>query len=124
MEWLTKLLLSLVYLVILPVGLVRRVLGCDAMQLRPPPPGVSCWLVRGGPPAAQSYFSEVSTVEGRPTVHQGTDLMTHRGISRWFTPLLLLVARWHAPSREATGEKFLAGADREQAIPDEVYTLW
>jgi hypothetical protein len=124
MNFLTKALLVLLYVVMLPASLVRRILGRDTLQLRAPPAGASCWLLRGAPPTTESYFSEKSEVEGRPARSENGQLATDPGIARVFAPLFVAAASLHAPPRAVPGEKFSAAADREQGIPDEVYTLW
>ena len=124
MNTLMKLLLFFLYLALWPVGLVRHWLGVDDLQLRPPPPEASYWIVRGPPPAAASYFSEASTVEGVAARNGGGEIKVGRGAARFLAPLFLTAARLFAPPRQAEGRGYAAGAEREKGIPDEVYTLW
>jgi hypothetical protein len=82
------------------------------MRLREP--SGSCWITRASQPNATSYFSEASSAEGRG----------QRGFGWLVRGPLKLLARLHAPPRPAPSESYSAAADREQGIPDEIYTLW
>jgi hypothetical protein len=124
MDLLTKILLALVYILMLPVRFVRTLLGRDTLQLRRPANTSSYWIVREADPNGPSYFSETSLAEGKPALREGGNRRNDRGAARWFTPMLRTIARLHAPPRELKADKYAAGADREQDIPDEVYTLW
>jgi hypothetical protein len=70
MELLLRVLLVLIYLVWLPVMLMSRALGHDPLQLRKPA-AASYWLVRRGASTRESYFSQASRHEGRPTRREG-----------------------------------------------------
>jgi hypothetical protein len=124
MHFLTNASLVLLYFLMLPLSLFNRMLGGDPLQLRRPRAGASCWLVRGKRPTSASYFSEESELEGRATHNEEGTISVAPGTGKLMTPLFLAVARMHAPRRAAPGEKFSAAAEREQGIPDEVYTLW
>lgn len=125
MNALSKILLALIYLLVIPVRLVRAARGRDTLQLRRPAGAESYWVVRGTDADGPSYFSEASVAEGRTALRVGARRRTDRGAARLFTPLLRAVARLHAPPRERAADKFEARAEqREQGIPDEVYTLW
>jgi len=113
MDLLTKILLVLFYPLLLLTRALNALLGRDPLRLREPE-GESFWIAREAEPDRTSYFSEASVAEGRGARGFG-------GIARGF---LKLLGRLHAPQRAHPGEKFSAAADREQGIPDEVYTLW
>jgi hypothetical protein len=110
----TKTLLLLIYPVVLVAWLVNQVLGRDRLRLRDIPGGESCWIERCSQPNTASYFSEESCAEG------AGELSAARPLTR----LLRGIARLYRPPRRATGAIYKASAEREQGIPDEVYTLW
>jgi len=124
MSFLTNASLIALYFLMLPLSLFNRMLGRDPLQLRRPPKGASNWLVRGKRPTAASYFSEESELEGRPARNEEGTIVAKPGTGKLMAPLFLAVARLHAPPRAVPGAKFSAAAEREQGIPDEVYTLW
>ena len=107
----TSLLLTLLYPFLLIARLLNAMSGRDPLRLREPA-AESLWVERKQPASDASYFTEGAPTEGGG---DGAGLPTR---------LLLWVARWYAPPRTQPGEKFSAGADREQGIPDEMYTLW
>jgi hypothetical protein len=113
MEFLTKLILVLLYPLLILGRILNALLGRDPLRLREPN-GATCWIERVPEAGRTSYFSEASELEGK----------NHGGFGRVATGVLGLVARLLAPSRKSTGEDFRAAADRDQDIPDEVYTLW
>ncbi len=113
MNALTRILLVVFYPLLLLARLFNTLLGSDPMRLREPREA-SCWIVRSAQPDGASYFSEKSVAEGRE----------HRGFGRIARGPLRMLARFYSPPRGVPGEKYSAVADREQGIPDEVYTLW
>jgi hypothetical protein len=113
MDALTKVLLVLVFPLLLLGRLLNALFGRDPLRLREPR-GESFWIARAVEPDRASYFSEASVAEGRE----------HGGLGALARIPLKWIARLAAPRRSRPGEKFSAGADREQGIPDEVYTLW
>lgn len=108
-----KLLLILLYPLLLLARALNALLGRDPMRLREPR-GESCWIPRAAQPDSASYFSEASVAEGKG----------HGGFGGLARGPLKVLARLHSPARPAPGEKYSTAADREQGIPDEVYTLW
>ena len=120
----TNVLLFLLYLILLPIGVARRLLGRDTLQLRPPRHTASYWLARGSAPPASSYFSEASAVEGISAKNTDGQLKIPSGACRLLTPFFLAVARLYAPPRTPEARSYSAAAERERGIPDEVYTLW
>jgi hypothetical protein len=46
---------ALFFLVVTPIALARRALGVDALRLKKPPEGESCWQDVGGGSAATGY---------------------------------------------------------------------
>ena len=124
MNLLTRILLAVLYLPITFAGIVGRLFGSDPLQLRPSRTRSSYWLVRAKAPQTAHYFSELSAVEGARTHHEGDERLLSPGITRILMPVFRAFARLYAPARSQPGEKFSAAADREQGIPDEVYTLW
>lgn len=113
MNMLTKLFLVLIYSILLFALFLNALLGRDPMRRREPD-GDSCWILRKVQPDCMSYFSEQSVAEG----------YGHGGFGGLARGLLKLLGRLNSPDRSAPGEKYSAAADREQGIPDEVYTLW
>src|SRR6266446_663976 len=93
MDFLAKFLLALLYVLILPLRWVRMLLGHDRIRLRRPQNANSYWIIRDNSPDSQSYFLETSVAEGRGD----------RGAARWVTPVLRMIARAYAPSRELSG---------------------
>jgi hypothetical protein len=106
----TRVLLTLVYPLLMVTRLFHRATGRDRLRLRRPSEA-SLWIERGPAGSDASYFSETSPAES----HHSTSLPAS---------LLAWIARFQAPPRAQPGEKFSAAADREQGIPDEMYTLW
>jgi len=112
-EFLIKLVLTLLYPLLMLGRSLNAFLGRDPLRVREPK-SATCWIERGPEPNRTSYFSEASAVEGRG----------HGGFGRLATVALRWLARLLAPPRKRAGEKFRAAAERDQDIPDEVYTLW
>jgi hypothetical protein len=110
----TKGLLVAMYPLLLGAWLVNWLRGRDRLQLKDSPTKESCWIVRRGQRDIASYFSESSLSEG------GDAPSAARPLAR----LLRFVARLYTPPRQAVGSGYKASAEREQGIPDEVYTLW
>ena len=108
----TTILLTLVYPLLLIARLFDAMAGRDPLRRRHPR-DVSLWIVRAPSATDASYFSEASPAE-----------TTRPRSARLPEVLLLWIAGFYAPPRRRPGEKFSAGADREQGIPDEMYTLW
>jgi hypothetical protein len=111
-------------LVLLPVAVVRRLLGRDPLQINRPPDGSSFWLARPTVTDRQSYFCEASMTEGKRALCQASERTTDRGVARCLTPPLQLLAVLCAPKSKATVENSPSAADRDEDIPDEIYTLW
>ncbi len=111
MEFLTKLILVLLYPLLILGRLLNALLGRDPLR---EPDGATCWIEREPEVGRTCYFSEASELEGK----------NHGGFGRLTTTVFGWVARLLAPPRKSTGKDFQAGADRAQDIPDEVYTLW
>jgi hypothetical protein len=104
----TRLLLLMIYPLLLARRLANRLRGRDPLRLARPT-SQSSWIARPAPSSAEQYFSQ-SAVQGEPVALANA--------------ALIAVAMRQAPPRLKPGEKFSAAADREQGIPDEVYTLW
>ena len=114
MEFLLKTLLVLLYPLLILARILNALLGRDPLVLREPK-GATCWIERGPEAGSASYFSEASGQEGR----------NHGGFGRMATVMLGWAARlFSPPSSKSDSGDFRAGADRDQDIPDEVYTLW
>ena len=113
MEFLTKLILVLLYPLLILARILNVLLGRDPLRVREPT-GATCWIERRLEPSRTSYFSEASVLEGRD----------HGGCGFLATVALGYAARLVAPPRESTSEDFRAATDRARDIPDEVYTLW
>jgi hypothetical protein len=109
----TKTLLILIYPLLLLARLVNLVLRRDRLRLHDIPSGESFWIERRAQSTIQSYFSEKSLAEGgEPSA------------ARLLIRFLYGVARLYAPRRQVSGKIYKASVEREQGIPDEVYTLW
>lgn len=113
MNALATILLVLLYPLLFVARVFNTLMRRDPLRLREPP-AKSLWIARDVEPDGPSYFSEASLCEGRRQGGTG-------GITQW---LLTLLARLYAPPRPDPGKEYSAVADREQGIPDEVYTLW
>ena len=113
MNVLTRILLVVLYPLLILARLFNALFGRDPMRLHEPPEA-SFWIVRSAQPDGGSYFSEESVAEGRE----------HKGFGPIAGGPLRMLARFYSPPRAVPGEKYSAVADREQGIPDEVYTLW
>jgi hypothetical protein len=114
MQIATKILLICVYPLVLLAWLVNLAGRWDRLRLRDVPSEESYWIERRAQPTTQSYFSEESLAEGSGA----------RSAARPLTRLLRGIARLYAPRRQLGGGTYKASAEREQGIPDEVYTLW
>ena len=53
-----------------------------------------------------------------------TEISEASGMGRVAFRLLIWLSRAYAPRREQPAGKFQTAADREEGIPDELYTLW
>lgn len=112
MEFILRALLVIIYVLWVPVMLISRLFGRDALRLKDPGGG-SYWIEREPVIRRESYFSEASDHEGKGA---GTPVLAH---------LLRGIAGLFAPPQVKAGEKSIASAaDREQGVPDEIYTLW
>ena len=109
----TTIVLALLYPLLMTARLLNLVFGRDPLRRREPA-AQSLWIPRATRASDASYFSEASPAEGH----------SHGGFGRLPESVLVRLARWYAPSRLQPREKFSAAADREQGIPDEMYTLW
>lgn len=115
MNLLAKALLVLLYPLVILARLVNALRGTDPLRLKGDPDAASFWIEREAEPSRASYFSEASETEGRRPA----------GAGRLVTALLRMVAKGFAPSKPREGvEASKPAVDREQGIPDEVYTLW
>ena len=106
----TKLLLTLAYPLLWLSRAINAMSGRDPLRLRRPG-DASLWIKRNQDSHDSSYFSETSPAEAA----DGSSLAAS---------FLVWMARFYAPPRSQPKEKFSAAADREQGIPDEMYTLW
>ena len=110
----TKTFLVAFFPLLILAWLVNHLLGRDRLRLHDFPSGESYWTERGVQSTTTSYFSEVSCSEG------GSEPSAARTLTR----LLRGIARLYTPTRQAGGAIYKPSAEREQGIPDEVYTLW
>jgi hypothetical protein len=108
----TRILLVLSYLLLILARAINAISRRDPLRLRRPPQP-SLWIERDATVSDLSYFSESSPAELRSN-----------SAGRLPASFLSWVARFYAPARTQSREKFSAAADREQGIPDEMYTLW
>jgi hypothetical protein len=112
MNSLTRTLLVVLYPLLVLSWFVNRLLGRDHLQLLNPPAETSCWIARHSQPNTESYFSESSCCEPGDAPSAALPVIL----------LLRNIARLYAPPREKPDAQTIY--DREQPIPDEVYTLW
>jgi hypothetical protein len=110
---LTKVLIATTYPLLLLAWLVNCMLGRDHLRLHDEPER-SCWVKRRGRPDIASYFVETSCAEG------GSEQSAAQPLIR----IMRTIACLYTPTRTAAETVYKASADREQGIPDEVYTLW
>ncbi|MGD0390641.1 MAG: hypothetical protein ABSC42_16985 [Tepidisphaeraceae bacterium] len=125
MQWITRALLAILYFVLMPVTWLTRRNHRAHLQLDDPGTA-SYWLVRKADAGRDSYFSEASTVEGAPAPREGLESGPRiGGGSPLLATMLAIIAGWYAPPRRPiAGEGRPSMADREQGVPDEIYTLW
>jgi hypothetical protein len=107
-----RIILVLLYPLLLMARVADAIAGRDPLRRREPD-AASLWIERRPSTGDASYFLEASPAE-----------QDRRGAGRWPEAVMAAVARWYAPPRLQPEEKFSAAADREQGIPDEMYTLW
>jgi hypothetical protein len=110
----TKALLIFIYPLVLAAWLVNFVLDRSRLRLNRIPTEQSCWIKRRGQPTTAAYFSEASCSEGEGKSSAARPLVR----------LLCGVACLFTPPRQIAGATYKRAAEREQGIPDEVYTLW
>lgn len=106
-------LLTLVYPLFIAARIFNAALGRDPLRLRPRKDD-SLWIERPSQPDSTAYFTETSATEGHD----------HGGMGRPAFRLLNWLSLAYSPRRDRPSEKFSAAADRDQGIPDELYTLW
>jgi hypothetical protein len=125
MHWITWALLAMLYFALLPLMWLTRRANRARLQLDNPGTA-SYWLVRKADAGRDSYFSEVSTVEGIPAPREGLENGPHiGGGSPLLAAMLNTIAGWYAPPRKPIAGKAIPSmADREHGVPDEIYTLW
>jgi hypothetical protein len=105
-----------VLVLLYPLLVIAR--GVNALRGRDPlrrsrPGAGTLWVDRDAVSGDGGYFLETSPAEDR----------VRASAARLPESLLVSLARWCARPRVTPNEKFSA-ADREQGIPDEMYTLW
>lgn len=104
MEFLLRILLTLLYPLLIGARVLNALRGRDPLRLREP--AGSCWVPRPASARPRTYFSEADLRE-RPYLVER--IMTR--LSRPFTPRV---------SAAAPVERAAMPAE----LPDEVYTLW
>jgi len=110
----TKILLVLMYPLVLLARAVNSVFKWDRLHLREGKREQSCWIARQETPDILRYFSEQSSSEGAPASSAAGLILT----------VLWSLSRLYRPRRTSGGGRYESSAEREQGIPDEVYTLW
>ena len=119
MDLIAKILLLPIFLCITLVGVARRLMRRDPLQISRPPQAGSFWVVRESVQDPQSYFSEQSLAEGRRA-----GLRTGRSSSSLTASFLRRMSWLFAPAKVAGSRPIAPAADRKEDIPDEIYTLW
>ena len=112
MPLLTRIVLIAIYPLLVLAGLGNRLIGFDRLRLRKSVQA-SYWVERPQPDLA-SYFSEASQCEG----NGGPSL------AKPVAGVLELVACLYRPRRQTGEPSYKLSPERDQGIPDEVYTLW
>ena len=110
----TKILLVLMYPLVLLARAVNGIFKWDRLHLREGKREQSCWIARQETSDILRYFSEQSSSEGAPASSAASPILT----------LLWGLSRLYRPRRTMRGGMYKSSAEREQGIPDEVYTLW
>jgi hypothetical protein len=110
----TKMLLVLMYPLVLIARAVNGIFKWDRLHLREGKREQSCWIARQETPDILRYFSEQSSSEGAPASSAASPILT----------VLWALSRLYRPRRTMRGGTYKSSAEREQGIPDEVYTLW
>ncbi len=105
--------LILLYPVLIVACVLNRLLGRDPLRLRKPE-GNSYWKPRVTESDLAAYFSESSPAEGND----------HGGFGWIALRPFCVMGQLFRPRDRAIERKTHATLDREQDIPDEVYTLW
>lgn len=113
MDAVSTILLIILYPSLMLARMMNALLGRDRLRLGRPPTAVSCWIERREPDH-HSYFSETSTSEGYPWGSAAQPIA-------W---ILRRLSRIHAPKPRKEEISFTPVVDRDQGIPDEIYTLW
>ncbi len=114
MNLIAKLILLILYPAALVLRIISGILGRDPLRLKQPA-GDSYWITRAEPEGSAHYFSEASEAEGHSA----------GGMSGVIAPVLRAAASLFKPkTKHQSRGTHIPGADREQGIPDEVYTLW
>jgi hypothetical protein len=106
-------LLVLIYPLLIVGRVLNGLLRRDPLRLHEPE-GDSLWIERPSDTQAISFFSEHSR-------HEGSG---HGGCGWLAAAALSAMARMFAPPRSTTDPHFCSAIERDQSIPDEVYTLW
>ena len=110
----TKILLVLMYPLVLLARAVNAVFKWDRLHLKEGKREQSCWIARQEKADILRYFSEQSSSEGAPRWSAASLVLT----------LLWSLSRFYRPRQTMGGGTYKSSAEREQGIPDEVYTLW
>jgi hypothetical protein len=114
MEFPAKIFLLLLYPAVMGLRLLSRILGRDPLRLKEPSDD-SLWIVRGEEHDSAHYFLEASDLEGKDSGGVAGPLIgLLRAVSILFKP---------CPPNGHPGAEHRT-PDRDQDIPDEVYTLW
>src|SRR5262245_8369284 len=113
MEILTKIILFIVYPLVLFGRTLNLLLQRDPLRLSEPG-DATFWIQRKPDQSWSSYFSEASESEGQ----------SHSGFGRLAGSVLLLAARLSAQLPKRNGKHVRVASDPNDAVPDEVYTLW
>ena len=108
-----QVLLIVIYPLVLVAWVGQRLVGSDPLRLREPT-GESLWMPRQSQPTREDYFSMRSCAEGAG--HGGWGWIAAVPL-RW-------LSRWYAPKRSDDVREYTPSVDRQEGIPDEVYTLW
>ncbi len=108
-----RIVLTALYPLVLLARCLNGLLGRDPLRLRRPA-GDSYWIERGTEPDRAAYFCESSVAEGQGQGGWG-------GVA---AAALMLLAKYCAPRRTDPDVADSPAIERDEAIPDEVYTLW
>lgn len=118
----TTLLMYLSYALLIPARMLAGLRGRDPLQLKDDPSRATYWVTRPIRTDAAAYFSESSPAEDDIVAGRADPSTRHlRPAGRIALAPLMWLAKRQGPGR---GKVAVSASDRDQGVPDEIYTLW